>query len=334
MNGISSSDLMVAGLASLALASLSAPLVLRLLVRLKSQQTVSVYVPEHAAKQGTPTMGGILILIAVIGALALARPEGWLAPVAVLLGFGLVGFLDDYVVPRWMPGKRGLGWMPKLGLEIGAVLGALAVGSPAGITSLEVGIAVFFVLFFCNAYNFADGLDGLAGSLGVIMALSLLTIGLLVGLAPATLIALVALAAAFVPFLMLNAPPARVFMGDIGALPIGALLGWAVVGLLGVGAPAFRPELLGPLFIWSGVMVLELVPVPLQILSVKLRKGKRLFPRTPIHHAFQHAGWPETRVTAMFVLTQLVLALLAVGLALQYAGLALPLAQLASKAGT
>ena len=127
------------------------------------------------------------------------------------------------------------------------------------------------------------------------------------------------LAAAFVPFLFYNAPPAKVFMGDVGALPIGALLGWA---FLLVGRPQGVPmDLnLGGACVMSLLLVAELLPVPLQVLSVKLRKGKRLFPRTPIHHAFQHSGWPETRVVWAFHLVQAVLVAVGVGIVWRVVG--------------
>lgn len=306
--GVPVEQLLAIGAVSLLVATVAAPVVLRALIRLRSRQTVSAFVPEHAAKQGTPTMGGLIILLGLLSGLMVARPEGWLAPLALILGFGAVGFLDDYVVPRWMPGKRGLGWMPKLALE-GLAIGVALWVSGSFAAPIVAAMSAFLVLFYCNAYNFADGLDGLAGTLGVILALSLAGLAAVAG-SPLVQVTMVALALGYVPFLMLNAPPARVFMGDVGALPLGAVLGWAVA-TLAMPADAARGALgwLG-LAVLSGVMVIELVPVPLQILSVKLRKGKRLFPRTPIHHAFQHAGWPETRVTAMFVLVQLVLALM------------------------
>jgi phospho-N-acetylmuramoyl-pentapeptide-transferase len=104
------------------------------------------------------------------------------------------------------------------------------------------------------------------------------------------------------------------FMGDVGALPIGALLGWA---FMEVGRPSahvpYNLNLIAATLV-SLVFVAELVPVPLQILSVKLRKGKRLLPRTPIHHAFQHAGWPETRVVWTFHLVQAVLVAVGIGI--------------------
>jgi phospho-N-acetylmuramoyl-pentapeptide-transferase len=276
--------------------AVAAPLVYRILLRLGSRQTVSQHVPEHAEKQGTPTMGGLIVLVGVAAALVGGFVPGTAPIAALLLGFGLVGFLDDFLVPRWMPGKRGLGWMPKLGLEFAAVGAALATSGRTDPASIVVG--GFLVLFFSNAYNFSDGMDGLAGGLAVLLAAGLGALFIAAGTGGATLPLLAAIATSFLPFLALNIHPAKVFMGDVGALPIGAVFGWSVF----VEAwPAQGPALALPLAVVSLVMLVELVPVPLQIASAKLRKGKRLFPfRTPVHHAFQHAGWPETRVVSMF----------------------------------
>lgn len=269
------------------------------LIKWKSRQTVSQHAPEgHAVKQGTPTMGGLILLAGLIPALAIAGGDLKWPGLALVIGFAIVGFVDDFVVPRMFPGKRGLGWKQKILMQvvvagIGAVL---AGGSP-----LEMGFLVFWVLFFSNAYNFSDGLDALAGGILLAMALGLVMFG--GPLAPFGL----ALAGAAIPFLFVNAPPAKVFMGDVGSLPIGALLGLCAVKIsarYGVGPSA----------VWGLVMAAELLPVPMQILAVKTIK-RRIFPYTPIHHAFEKAGWKETRVTAAFVLTQLLCTVAALTLA-------------------
>lgn len=292
--------------------SISAPLILRALARWKSSQTISQYVPEHAGKQGTPTMGGLIVLTGLLVALALSgAPARWIW-IGEILGFALIGFLDDFVMPRIRPGSRGLGWSPKLAMQ-------LAVAIPYGVWTMRAhegaglgfaALAVFVVLFCANAYNFADGLDGMAGGLALILVLGLHQLANLTGqVSVEGLVAGAAVAGGLIPFLALNAPPARVFMGDVGALPIGAVLGMQFTELGGRGeGSGLRWLALGVLGL---VLIAELVPVPLQILSVKLRKGKRLFPRTPIHHAFQQAGVPETRVVAWFLLAQLLCVLAA-----------------------
>ena len=288
---------------SLGVAAVSAPLVYAALLKMNSRQTVSAHVEEHKQKQGTPTMGGISILLGVIAACltVVPAPERW-AVLALTLGFGVIGFTDDYIVPKVWQGKRGLGWKQKLAMQILFSVGALWVTGLRDAAAL--GLGVFVILFFSNAYNFADGMDGLAGGLGVMLAGGLAVIGFGSG-QPGVVAAMLALGAAFLPFLVYNRPRAKVFMGDVGALPIGAVIGWSVLAL------GWHPEtgpnfgMLGALAVLSLVMMIELVPVPLQIASVKLRSGKRLFPfKTPVHHGFQSAGWPERRVVGLFYALQ------------------------------
>lgn len=296
----------VAFLVALAVSGVLAWPIYRLLLAVKSRQTVSQFLGEgHQAKQGTPTMGGLIVLVGLLGGLAAVA---WEAPLLVLmLGFGAIGFLDDFVVPRILKGKRGLGWIPKLGLEFLVAVAFLLLPG-MGMSFGDKCLFAFLVLFGANAYNFADGLDGLAGGLLIILATAMwfLVWGGGTGLV------FPALVGATIPFLFLNAPPAKVFMGDVGSLPIGALLGasaaaiWSGVGVHSNGADPFTNRL--AVLVLGLVLLAELVPVPLQILSVKLRKGKRLFPRTPIHHTFEFWGWPESKITWTFLLVQVVCA--------------------------
>lgn len=287
-------------------ALLAAP-TLKILVALKSRQTVSQHLPGHQAKSGTPTMGG-LIVVAGLTAAVFATPALDRSLLVLILGFAAIGLLDDYVVPKVMPGKRGLGWKEKLLLQF-AVAGTwiwLAGVLSAGFwVWLSVGV---FVLFWANAFNFSDGLDNLAAGLATWIALGIAGCAFAVGV-PALSLAVLALAAAMVPFSFLNAPPAKVFMGDVGSLPTGAVLGASIVALVVIDPHPLVWVAAGAL---SLIMAVELIPVPLQILSVKLRK-KRLFPKTPIHHALEDAGWPETRIVSGFVLTQVVLSAVAIG---------------------
>ncbi len=336
---------------SLVVAAVAAKPILTLLLAMKSRQTVSQYAPEtHQAKQGTPTMGGLIVAAGAVPGLAFAAAEigsqsgGPNMPLVALVLFALfaaIGFVDDYVVPRMIPGKRGLGWKQKILMQLvaGLIGGYMMYGpNPAGLA-----IGVFTILFFSNAYNFSDGLDGLAASLLLGLGGAFCLIGSIhTGYAPISWM-LVPILAAIVPFLFLNAPPARVFMGDVGSLAIGAVLGCAASAVI------FAPRGMGPGWVFTSpdgfrtyspsslptpqfsatgllivviaglVMIAELVPVPLQILSVKLR-GKRLFPYTPIHHAFEKAGWPESRVVWTFALVQVICAAIAVSI------VALPLA--------
>jgi phospho-N-acetylmuramoyl-pentapeptide-transferase len=317
--------------------------ILSLLIRWKSRQSVSAHAPEgHQKKQGTPTMGGLILVVGFVAAMAvfllsspglLLVPEAWRVPTptgseatgelsAILIlfaGFAIIGFVDDFVVPRVFSGKRGLGWKQKILLQI--VVSAVAAGvvHNAALT-WPFGVTVFLILFFSNAYNFADGLDGLAGLLLLAMVPGIIGVS---RQDPFIVVVGAALAGCVIPFLWLNAPPAKVFMGDVGSLPVGAVLGMLAARVVHMDAqpvggwvdsqalttlyvaPPFT-ILSAALLLWSGVMIAELVPVPLQIFWVKVFK-RRLFPFTPIHHAFEKAGVPETRVVFAFALVQLLL---------------------------
>jgi phospho-N-acetylmuramoyl-pentapeptide-transferase len=299
---------------------------------------VSQYAPNtHQAKQGTPTMGGIIVIVGFIAA-AWALAVGTSTPIAsstiaLFIGFAAIGFLDDFIVPRTMKGKRGLGWKQKFILQ--AIIAGICVYYHCGQKhDMRWAIITFVVMFIANAYNFVDGLDALAGSILLTFGTGVLILSLAGIIVPESALIATALIAAVIPFLYLNAPPAKVFMGDVGSLPIGAVLGLAVANIASPPAGAFsgstdgsilqqwlsqqqiegtmwRPEMLVPLGILCTIMYIELLPVPIQIAWVKLFK-KRIFPFTPIHHAFEKAGWPETRVVWMFMMTQLVCVALAI----------------------
>lgn len=296
-------------LISLLVSGIAGPFILRGLVALKSRQTIHKDAPQtHQVKAGTPTMGGLIILAGAIPALVYASTTGIKEAVTaliLLLGFGLIGFIDDYVVPKMLKGKRGLGWIPKLVMQIG-----LAVAASWNLPIWAMAVSVFFILFFTNAYNFSDGLDGLAGSLAVWLSIGF-------GLHSYPSIAF-ALLGGLIVFLCFNAPPAKVFMGDVGALAIGAVFGYLFfLNTYSAATPDFTAYVSSKQFwvfaLMSVVMIAELVPVPLQIFWVKVFK-KKLFPFTPIHHAFENAGWPETRVTFMFVMIQAAAVLLGMSL--------------------
>jgi phospho-N-acetylmuramoyl-pentapeptide-transferase len=294
--------------------------ILALLIRMRSRQTVSQFVQEHAHKQGTPTMGGLIILVgflAVITSCYGSYPLLALKLLAFTVGFAAIGFVDDFVVPRLYPGTRGLGWGQKLALEF-LVAGLTVYPFTANPSPLSLGLTVVTVLFFANAYNFADGLDWLAGSILFAFGAGVIGLAKLDPANPAVWLVSGLLGAA-VPFMVLNRPKAKVFMGDVGSMPIGAVLGLLCAWLVW---PPVAPELgqesfhgVGwlPVVVLSLVLAVELIPVPLQIASVKLRK-KRLFPMTPIHHAYQRAGMKETRIVAWFFGAQVLCSLLAVAL--------------------
>ena len=309
----------------------------KLLLLTKSRQTVSEFAPStHLAKQGTPTMGGLIIMVGFIAATwvldAKTSTPIVASTLALFLGFAAIGFLDDFIVPRAIKGKRGLGWKQKFILQA-IIAGACVYFHSGKVLDARWALITFIVVFMANAYNFCDGLDALAGSILLFFGTGVLLLSMAGDIVPEPAMIATALIAAVIPFLYLNAPPAKVFMGDVGALPIGAVLGLAIAGIASPRAEAYvastdgsilqqgmaqlqvegilwRPEMFVPLGILCVIMFIELVPVPLQIASVKLFKRK-IFPFTPIHHAFEKAGWPESRVVWMFAMTQIVLVALA-----------------------
>jgi len=325
-------------------AVLSKP-ILNLLIKAKSRQTVSSHLEGHATKQGTPTMGGVIILVGLLASWIAGFTGTSGGPMILLvILFALIGFIDDYLVPRLMPGKRGLGWKQKILMQV------VAAGAPlvwVGQSPLVIGIGIFLILFFANAYNFADGLDGLAGTILLGQLVGLACLGAMGGRVEFPVWIVWPLLGSLTVFLYWNAPKAKVFMGDVGSLPIGAALGgfWVLHSSVGsdkMGGPS--PEavvqwLILPVLIWSIPMICELVPVPLQVFSVKVFK-KKLFPFTPIHHAFEEiklktgeteesesyiervktsprwAHWPETRIVFTFAIFQLLCSILAITVAL------------------
>jgi len=333
------------GVFGLLTAAIAAYPIFRLLLAMKSRQTVSQFAPEgHQKKQGTPTMGGLIVAFGFLASCVLGmifRPEPSFTPphaigisltsfdfaIPILFfGFALVGFIDDFVVPRMFVGKRGLGWKQKILMQLVVASGCAFMMCPDDL--FTCGVTVFLILFFSNAYNFSDGLDALAGLLLIGFA------GVLVVLSPFMAGAMWGLLGAIIPFLYYNRPRARVFMGDVGSLPIGAILGASVAtallppiwklasasfAVVSNNENIYLPQKLAPwwtclaLLVASGMMIVELVPVPLQILSVKLRK-KKLFSFTPIHHAFERKGWPERKVVLVFAACQLAMSMIALGI--------------------
>lgn len=283
------------------------------------KQKIDPYAPEtHQSKQGTPTMGGLIILAGAVA--GLIQGLGWRTPtdgeanqiwatLVLVAGFGLIGFADDFLVPK-LTGKRGLGWKQKIIPELAVAAAAAGILYPIGSAWFCL---VFLILFFSNAFNFSDGLDGLAGSVWLAIAIGVFMLANRE--VPIVQIATMAISGGVVTFLFLNAPPAKIFMGDVGSLPIGAVLGflvfklWVPPGAVGL---YLDPGMTLSIVLLSLLMIAELVPVPLQVAYFKLTRGKRLFPATPIHHGFEKKGWPESRVMWTFALFQLLLSLAAV----------------------
>jgi len=305
--------------ASFLLAVLLAPLFIPLLRKLKFGQEIRTDGPQsHLKKKGTPTMGGIIIMVAfVISFLKFADPtmEFWVLLTASL-GFGLVGFLDDYIKIAL---KRSLGLTARQKLFGQAVFSILvcimlyqmdhstALAVPGTAWSFDLGwlyypFVIFMLFAISNAVNFTDGVDGLLSGISAI-AFGAFTIVALQATEHESVVFSAAMIGAVLGFLVFNAHPAKVFMGDSGSLGIGG--GIAAVAIL------TKAELL--FLVIGGVFVIEMLSVVLQVSSFKLR-GKRIFRMSPIHHHFELSGWSEWKVVMSFWSVGIVLA--AIGLLL------------------
>jgi len=311
------------------------PMMIRRLVERQIGQAVRDDGPQsHLSKAGTPTMGGAMILMAMAVSTLLwgdlTNHYVWIV-LGVTLGFGAIGWVDDFrkVVeknPRGLPARWKYFWQSVIGLGA-AVLLYLTAASPVE-TSLivplfkdvVVPLGLFFVVLTylvivgsSNAVNLTDGLDGLAIMPTVLVAMGLsvfayasgntvfanyLHIPLIPG-AGELAVFCGTIAGAGLGFLWFNTYPAQVFMGDVGALALGAALG--------VVAVIVRQEIV--LFIMGGVFVMETVSVILQVGSYKLT-GRRIFRMAPLHHHFELKGWPEPRVIVRFWIITVVLVLL------------------------
>ncbi len=298
---------------SFLIAVLLGPLFIPLLRRLKFGQQIRTEGPEsHLKKSGTPTMGGIIIMIAVMIAFlrfADKSSEFWVLLTASL-GFGLVGFLDDYIKIVF---KRSLGLTARQKL-FGQLLFSVVVcallynmGHSTEITipgtgaGLDLGwfyypLVVIILFAASNSVNFTDGLDGLLAGTSAIAFGAFMIVALQTSEHESAIFS-AAMIGAVLGFLVYNAHPAKVFMGDMGSLGIGG--GIAAVAIL------TKTELL--LIVIGGVFVLEMLSVILQVGSFKLR-GKRIFKMSPIHHHFELSGWSEWKVVTVFWLVGLLFA--------------------------
>ena len=298
-----------------------APVGIPLLRRLKFGQSIREEGPQsHMAKAGTPTMGGLIFMISIIittvvcGLMFELFTTQTIVLLLVFAGFGIIGFLDDGIKVIL---KRNLG-LTSLQKLIGQIVIAIAafllirVGDfstaiAIPFTEIELEFGVFYVAFlifwlvgFSNAVNLTDGLDGLVSGLA---SIAFAAFGVIALFNEQTDIALFAFAVtgALLGFLVFNANPAKVFMGDTGSLALG--------GALAMMSVLVKQELL--LLLVGLVFVIETLSVILQVGSFKLRK-KRIFKMSPIHHHFELSGWSEWKVVIVFWFTGLVVALIAV----------------------
>lgn len=317
-------------IAAFIMAIVFGPLVIPWLKRMKFGQTIYDLGPEsHKKKQGIPTMGGIIFAVpALIAALAFAQGDSrWdfmLMAVVSAVGFGLVGFVDDFIKVKL---KRSLGLTPKqklipqffiaLGLSVWAYKHPL-IGSSLTVpffgVEWELGwayipVMVFILVGTVNSANLLDGLDGLLGgcSLFDFITMALICM-LLAGANPAneenlvnTAIFSGAMAGALLGFLRFNAYPASVFMGDVGSFFIGgALVGICLVTRLSLILPVI-----------AFAMFVSSLSDIIQVTYFKATHGKRIFRMAPLHHHFELGGMPETRVVSMYYIVTALLCLLA-----------------------
>ena len=294
------------------------PVIIPFLKRLKAGQTIRDEGPKsHLKKNGTPTMGGILILSAmIVTSLFYMKDYPKINPILLLtLGFGLIGFLDDYIKVIL---KRSMGLTPLQKMAGQLVVTSLFAYYLLKVTDISLAAKIPFMpgveldlgwlniplLFFIiigtvNGANFTDGLDGLAASVTVLAAsfLSAAAIGTGTRIEPITC----AVAGALMGFLLFNVYPASVFMGDTGSLALGGF----------VAASAYMMQLQLFIPIIAFIYVIEVVSVILQVVYFKVTGGKRLFRMAPLHHHFELGGWSETRIVAVFSIITAILCLVA-----------------------
>lgn len=313
---------LMAGVFSLALTLTLTPPLISYLRHLKYGQTIRSQGPaRHQLKSGTPTMGGVVLVLAVTAAtLLFARGASeTILALGLTLGYGLIGLEDDW---RKAVRKRSLGLRAREKLAAQVILAALlgawvyyhpALGGEIRVPFLGtfspgwwyIPFVVLVVVGTANAVNLTDGLDGLAAGTADIAFLAFTIIAL--GQSPGLAVFTAAFVGACLGFLWFNSYPAQVFMGDTGSLALGA----------GLAAAAVLTKTEIWLVIIGGVFVVETISVILQVIYFRLTGG-RIFRMSPLHHHFELSGWPEPVVVKRFWLAGTVLGVL--GLALWYAG--------------
>lgn len=304
-------------LISFVLSVIMGPIVIPILRKMKMKQTERVEgVESHLQKAGTPTMGGVMILASiVITSLVYVKDYPKIIPVLfVTLGFGLIGFLDDYLKVVM---KRSDGLFPKQKFALQIVITAVFAfylikvtetpltllipfsgGKYWNIGWLAIPLLFIAVIGTVNGVNFTDGLDGLASSVTVLVAtfFTVVAVGTKSGIEPITC----AVVGALMGFLLFNVYPASVFMGDTGSLALGGF----------VASTAYMLQMPIFIIIVGLIYLAEVASVMIQVTYFKKTGGKRFFKMAPIHHHFELCGWSETRIVAVFSIITAILCLI------------------------
>ncbi len=290
------------------------PIFIPMLTKFKFGQTVRDDGPQtHLQKNGTPTMGGIIMIIAILitGLTRAKIDRDLVVGLICITGFGFVGFLDDFIKIK-MKRSLGLKAYQKIILQFALALFVSYyqyTASPSAsqimvpftdyvinLGPLYVPVMMFVIIGTVNAVNLTDGLDGLASGVTLVVSTFFMMLAISVGNSDVAILA-AATGGACLGFLGFNSYPAKVFMGDTGSMALGgAVVAFAVLT---------NSVLLIPIV--GGIYFAEAISVIIQVLSFKLR-GKRVFKMAPIHHHFEQCGWPETRVVFVFWITTVVLA--------------------------
>lgn len=310
-------EIVIPVLISFAISAILGPIVIPFLKRLKVGQTERKELESHLKKNGTPTMGGLMILASIIiTSLFYVKDYPRIIPILFMtVGFGVIGFLDDYLKVVM---KRSDGLYPKQKMALQIVVTAifafylvkftdvsLAMLIPfSGGQYLNIGWLAIPLLFFAvigtvNGVNFTDGLDGLASSVTVLVAtfFTVVAVGTESGISPITC----AVVGALLGFLLFNVYPASVFMGDTGSLALGGF----------VASTAYMLQMPIFIIIVGLIYLVEVLSVIIQVTYFKKTGGKRIFKMAPIHHHFELCGWSETRVVAVFSIITALLCLIA-----------------------
>lgn len=324
--------IILAVLISFGMSVVLCPIIIPFLKKLKFGQNIREEGPkDHLKKTGTPTMGGLIILFSVVftSVIFMVEHKNIVPILFVTLGFGLIGFLDDYIK---IVMKRSLGlraWQKMMlqiivtgifayylmNMEPGSVLtskgigdcrnmlipftGGYLEGKYLNVGDLFIPLLFFVVLGTVNGANFTDGLDGLATGVTIMIAVFFTVISCMVNAGIEVITA--AVVGSLLGFLLFNVYPARVFMGDTGSLALGGF----------VAATAYVLRLPLFLIIIAVIYVIEVLSVIIQVVYFKISGGRRVFKMAPIHHHFELCGYTETRVVTAFTIVTAVMCLIA-----------------------